>query len=216
MSLYRVQVKLQKTSLVPEDAVINTWWFDLDDDTATPRNDVVSNLLAFYQIADAFMSPSIATTGHTVSFYKMADEKPRVPRATLNLGTLTLGSQPLPEEVAICCSYRGALVSGSNPGRRKGRIFLGPLAVATLTTGANPARPTSAFRDALAGAMDTIEVNSSLSATFTWVQYSPTSDPTDTGSPLSYTPVVAGWVDDAFDTQRRRGVQPSARSTFSA
>jgi hypothetical protein len=31
-----------------------------------------------------------------------------------------------------------------------------------------------------------------------------------------YYPVTAGWVDNAFDTQRRRGKDPTARTLFDA
>jgi hypothetical protein len=32
----------------------------------------------------------------------------------------------------------------------------------------------------------------------------------------NFVPIVAGWIDDAFDTQRRRGPDPSFRTNWGA
>jgi hypothetical protein len=44
------------------------------------------------------------------------------------------------------------------------------------------------------------------SASWDWVVYSPTDD--------AYHEVANGWVDNAWDTQRRRGYKPTSRTTF--
>lgn len=128
----------------------------------------------------------------------------------------------LPEEVAIVCSYHGDLtdvpVSQPNPTpppavirpaqRRRGRLFLGPLNnAAGLTAGDGFWRPTSAFREDLGDAFKGLCTNiAAISADFAVGVWSKADQ--------DVYPVVGGYVDDAWDTQRRRGVEATGRTTF--
>lgn len=128
---------------------------------------------------------------------------------------------PYPEEVAAVLSYHGDLtdvpVEQANPTpppatirpqqRRRGRLYIGPLQVAAGATGANQSRPVAAFRTnctvgfrLLAQAITAYNPIYSLGV---WSK-----------ADADVYPVVAGWMDDAWDTQRRRGVEPTTRTTF--
>jgi len=63
---------------------------------------------------------------------------------------------------------------------------------------------------------------SSASAVWKWAVFSPTIAggwflPDTEGPPnlpAAYSPVQSGWVDNAWDTQRRRGLEATARTVF--
>lgn len=108
--------------------------------------------------------------------------------------TTSFSGPSSPTEVALCLSYSG---EGSAPKRqRQGRIY--------VPIGGTDFRPDTTTRARL------IQLGQDLAsvgnATFTtWKMYSPTS--------TQYIDVTLIWVDDAWDTQRRRGPKPTTRST---
>ena len=117
-------------------------------------------------------------------------------------------STSLPFEVAVCCSFRG-VQGGPNPARRKGRVFIGPLINSVLETNipsVYPA-PRQAFVDVLVSAGDQLisagDIDTDEGQLGIWSR-------TDK---VVY-PVLSGYVDNAYDTQRRRGNDPSSRTSF--
>jgi len=114
----------------------------------------------------------------------------------------------LPEETCICFSQKAAYVSGINPQSQRGRVYIGPLASGALagaTAGqsnwTNPAEfKTSLMNLLIAAATDLAGHNA---AAHTWVIFSPT---------LSQSfDVDYVFVDNAPDTQRRRGAKADLR-----
>ena len=123
-----------------------------------------------------------------------------------NLGTGTGGSTPLPSEVALCTSFAAGPAVGVNPARRKGRMFIGPLNEVSLDTSlANQAVVSSTARIILAGATERL-ADDLITAGHELAVWSRVDQ-------AAY-PVVRGWVDNAFDTQRRRGIEPSLRTVW--
>ena len=132
-------------------------------------------------------------------------------------------SNDLPEEVAVVVSYNADLtnvpVTESNPSpppatirpqqRRRGRMFVGPLNQLAGTTSGTPNlfRPFSGFRvdlgAAFAGMATTINGTGGLELGI-WSK-----------ADAEVFTAVGGYVDDAWDTQRRRGVAPTVRTSFS-
>lgn len=53
------------------------------------------------------------------------------------------------------------------------------------------------------------------SGAWTWCIYSPTTETQTASLASSFIPIVGGWVDNAWDTQRRRGLEPTTRTTWS-
>lgn len=217
--LMRAQVTIPRATGVPEDAITNTWHFDGDDVNETDaayHSAVMSGLTTFYNSIDQFLSGMASPTA-TVKIYDMRDATPRVPEFTGTIA-LTLGTGLwMPAEVAICLSFQAAAASGVNQARRRGRIYLGPIDHdATYTQNLGDVRPTSTCRDAIAAAADTLHNGIALPVTgqVKWAVYSPTTDVTDTID-NAFNDVDNGWVDNAYDTQRRRGVAPTLRSLFS-
>lgn len=109
---------------------------------------------------------------------------------------------PAPGEVAICLSY----YSEQNSPRKRGRVYLGPWDRGIV----GEFRPAASVRTnilAFARAIADIGANSQA----TWMQRSMVGS-TPQLPVATYSPVTNFYVDDAWDTQRRRGLKPTARS----
>lgn len=147
----------------------------------------------------------------SVKCYDMADPSPREPKGVYDepfMGATT-NHGPLPQEVALCLSYRGVNPS-LPPGRRRGRIYIGPLSfqgIQTAPTDPNPGRPLGTFTNTLRLAAVRLHTEL-LAAGWQWVVYSPTAS--GVGAPV-ITPITEVSTDDAWDTQRRRGPDPTRR-----
>jgi hypothetical protein len=109
----------------------------------------------------------------------------------------------MPPEVAICLSYQAAKISGVPQARRRGRVFIGPLNTSAMGT---DGRPATAFINALVGAADALK-DPAGAPDWDWSTWS-SFDPTVS------TVIDNGWVDNEFDTQRRRGRKYTTRTTF--
>jgi hypothetical protein len=178
--------------------------------TPADLDNIVAALTSFYtaiqsggnKMTTYFSSMLASGAVHTIKIYDVAGPPPHEPirTAALNLN-MSPTFQPLPSEVAVCLSYRANLVSGQNPRRSRGRVYLGPLgqnAVGT-TPSASDVRPVQ-------GLMDTwLQAGTALrdDAGTTWVIYSRIG--------LTSLPIAQVSVDDAFDTQRRRGGRPTVK-----
>lgn len=210
MPIIRVQTTLHADTGLPEDVAVNNWYFET---AALPEyTDDIPPLMAvrdFYDSMSNHLSPFLSGTA-THKVYELNDPTPRVPRRTID-DNITVGSSGLPNEVAVCLSYRGTYESGEINARRRGRVFIGPLAT-TASDGGNAPRPSSAIRTALLNGC--LAIQAALASTpWDWVVYSPTLAGVSPGAASAGTPVVQAWVDDAFDTQRRRGLAPTTRQT---
>jgi len=116
---------------------------------------------------------------------------------------------PLPEEVSAVLSFKadtaGLLeVSGSTrpKARRRGRLYLGPLNSGTIGTAGAGVFLALAFQGTILGAASNF-----LDQVPEWSVWS--------RKDAAVHPVVDGWLDNAFDTQRRRGVRANGRTTWS-
>lgn len=205
MPNYRVLAEMPWDSGLPEDVTINTWYFNAAADADLAG--VFDELATFYAGVDAWLSSILAggTDGLILTAYDLADAEPREPVRTDGF-VLTLGSgQPLPTEVACVVSYHAAFESGVNKARRRGRVYLGPLDVGIqsgISSFIAPG-PQDGIRDAAQALLDA----SDAAANWAWMQYSSTE---------AFARVVTGgWVDNSFDTQRRRGIRATSRLLFS-
>lgn len=214
MTVFLAQVTFEHADGLAELRCINTFHFDIID--ANPIPDIESlntELKNFYNASlggatiAQYISPRIQRTANasSIRWYRLSDPKPRAP---LDVETWTLGpttdSSSLPQEVAFCLSYRGSQESGLNMARRRGRIYIGPLALSANGT-AQESQPITGFMTRVrAGAVALRAGAAAVGAP--WVVYSPTGG--------SHTEIVGGWTDNAWDTQRRRGSNASARITW--
>lgn len=219
MTILRMQVALKHTSGLAKDIASNTLYFDVSQGTeAADAEEIFDKLVAFYtalptggaQPLYTYFSTEMAQNGHLIKAYRLSDAEPRVPIAerSFNLPAAPNGD-PLPGEVALCLSFQGARISGQPQARKRGRIYVGRLDKDSSTAG----RPSAPLISDLAKAGDTLLEASKASLTWRWHVYSPTQDAAGVGWVSSA--VVDGWVDNAFDTQRRRGLAATSRTIFS-
>nr|CRY93636.1 hypothetical protein [uncultured prokaryote] len=215
MTVYRIDAVLPYRTHIPRDVVINTFHVETEGDiTETQINAVHGAIPGFYNNVQttnnvaARMSDFIDREG---DFCQTVIREVDVPGAPLDVDYWSLGEpsndDSLPLEVAICCSYY-SLVSGVPRGRTRGRIFLGPWSATAAVIdypGSLPPNVNSALRaDICSAATDLHDALSSYDVI--WGVYSRVDE-------VLY-PIEAGYVDDAFDTQRRREVEATTRTTW--
>lgn len=217
MTNVRVMFIGQGASGIPEDRIVNTFHFSGTDTYASMSVAAMQRVADFYlddgvagplqqvNTISAYLSPWINREAE-IRVYDLGDAKPRVPVITPITLSTAFSAQGLPEEVALCLSYNGA---APNTKRRRGRIYIGP-----LVTGANlggggsalgPTRPAVDFVADLCKAAQTLAAKST--AALSWVIRS--SIPSE-----NFVGITHGYVDNAWDTQRRRGPETTARSEW--
>lgn len=212
-----VQCELERVNALPADAVVNTWHFQAEDDVISPDIEeqgpgMLDRLETFYQALSAYWSKGLSGQIRA-KVYDFAHEEPRVPVLERQFSTST-SSTALPGEVAICLSFEAAVSSGQRRARRRGRVYLGPLAstVSQIASGDSDARPDATVRSTILTAgrelADSAETDGFKLATF-----SPTELATGGSVSDAWNLVENLWVDNAFDIQRRRGCQATARSS---
>lgn len=209
MSVIRVQVAIP-TALqgIGFDGYVNTWYF-ANIGTSTPAESAVDAqgwLQTFYTALAGFLASDASDSPATFKAYNLADAEPRTPIVD---STLTIGGTSgsfLPPEVALVLSYRSLYRSGVPKGRCRGRVYLGPIATAAISSG----RPTSALTVAVKNAAGAMLTSSQASTDTVWRVHSEL-EPDDSDQN-----VVGGWVDNEWDTQRRRSLILTTRDTFGA
>lgn len=206
--IIKVQARYNRVSGITADAIINTFHFVIDADgraaavAASPG--ILGRVGTFYQAIQGLYPTALMATPMVLTSYTLADPIPRTPLGTLNVVMAGTATAPLPAEVAVCLSYRGVSIPGVPPARTRGRIYLGPFSTGILsTTVAAEVRPSSANLATIRAAALNLRDTSIANAT-KWVVFSPTN--------LSTVDVAEVSTDDAFDTQRRRGADPTVRT----
>lgn len=215
MPFARVQARLHRDSLLPEDESINTWHFVTPGDVAAAATAITDNLAAFYSAIQAQLS-QVNTGSITYDFYDLEDPTPRVPVASTG-SSFTPGGSAFPSECAITLSFQGVVVSGQNQARRRGRVFLGPLSQASGIVVGGDLFISPGVRTTICAAADALASDTTLPG-LVWAVFSPTT----AGAPPWSAPVLSeafvtitnGWVDNAYDTIRSRGSEANARTVF--
>lgn len=204
MAAVKAQVVLKTVDNVSENFVSNTFCFD-GPDPISEVTGIMSALTAFYNsVGTNLLGVGITAGPHEVKFYDMPGVKPNYPVFT---GALTLSGAPggaiLPPECALVLSFQGQKAPGFPQRRRRGRIYIGPIKASLNTDG----RPTSSAVSSLAayGANLRTAINA-LPGSTQWSVWSTVDQ--------QAVAVNDGWVDNEWDTQRRRGLRRTSRSVF--
>lgn len=219
--LWRAQITTALDSGIPEDSVVNTLYFDDDDDPLAGPEDTAGWIFdmveTFMNAAGGAVYGSNVGSGRVVRLYDMADPEPRVPIFTQGQAVASSAETSFPNEVAVCASFSAAIGSGDIPARKRGRIYLGPVKQSVGVMVGSQLRIDPDVQSAIVDAMETMAAGflhpASPGFRLRWATYSPTIHAASTVG-AAFNDVVSGWVDDAFDTQRRRGGDPTSRTTF--
>lgn len=223
MAIVRVQATLERVTALPVDVVTNTWHCQttssIPPGLGVETQAFIDYLKTFYNT----IGPAIANsmTGKIdYRAYLLNDPEPRVPFIE-DTNTIGVGGTRHPGEVALTFSFQGPKVSGANQARRRGRVFLG-----CLSAGANAVdvtggkRPSAAILSLIRGAGADLLAATVIDPGVDWIVFSPTNagpenaDGTFQNLGAGATTVVDGWIDDAFDTIRSRGLAPVSRVIF--
>lgn len=221
----RCQVNLAAVSGVRDEDVVNTFAFAVAESSGTlltPLSVIASQLETFYDSIGDRIQATVSRGGTTVKMYDLRQARPQVPvyDAALGFGTAAGTGESMPSEVALCVSFQGAREAGKPQRRRRGRVYIGPIINSGTSTHTRP--DSVILADVLAAAQVLIDA-SQASATWKWCVFSPTTAggfylPGGSGPPFfggdAFVTITDGWVDNAWDTQRRRGIKPTTRSTF--
>lgn len=204
MPHYRFQQQIQTADNTPANYATNTLHFFADDVAAL--SGVVTAVSTFYNTFRTRMSTLCRQNGHTYKIYDLADPEPRAP--VLEGGwnfSAPPSNAPLPPETSLCLSFQSNKQSGVPQSRRRNRIFVPFIAANAAGT---DGRPLPATVTELAGCGDALLASSDAATTWQWVIFS-------TIVPISAAPPVDnGWVDNEWDTQRRRGRTSVSRTVF--
>lgn len=210
----QARVTFQSTSNIPADNVSNSFCFynstSIDKDDNADLDNVLDLVEDFYTVVGAgggealgrFINNTIKRQA-VIKLYDFADAHPRPPIAE-RLFTLpnVISTNNLPAEVALVGSFQADQVAGQPQRRRRGRIYLGPLCVSS----ANNTNPPASMINALAARLDELRLAANASILWDWHVYSPTN--------ANSVKVDNGWVDNTWDTQRRRGPKSTSRTVF--
>lgn len=195
---------------------MNVWHFwSLPDDPMDAVTDINAALQTFYSSIESLYCANTITGDGTLKFYDLADPEPRSVIQQYDFATLTpTAGDGLPTECAICMSFGGTPGSGLNPRRRNGRVYIGPLsnAVTSTITGSVIVSPTAVTT--LVNAAE--ELIGYPTVVMSWSVFSPTTagtPPWDEATlEAATTWVTRGFVNNSFDTQRRRGTVETSRT----
>jgi len=204
----RAQVILHTVDNLAANYVTNSWCvITTDVPDAADFTALTTCFKDFYDDLSGILGAPLAQNGHEIKYYDLAQAVP--PNYPLSTNTWNLAVNPtgagLPSEVALCLSFQGQRVSGSPQARRRGRVYIGPCTQSINSS----ARPSSGARGQLASAAVTLTSNlkaiSNISLLGVWSHANNLA-----------VEIEDGWVDDVWDTQRRRGVQRVSRDVWTA
>ena len=208
-----ITITFNSVTNIPRDQVVNTWAVDsagqLGTGVAYTAMDTfyngIENSLGL-PIA-SFMSNAISRANAAViKVFDLSEPEPREPYEVDSMNLAAAGSYdfPLPDEVAVCLSFAAEETVGTSTPSRRGRIFLGPLNSDAIGTGGDNATPR--VSDALQTCL--VEQAQELFDISGGVMPAVWSRKDDI-----VRPATVAWVDNAWDSQRRRGRDATARLT---
>lgn len=221
-----VRVELPPASGLSQDKCVLDFAFARIDESAPSETDdtnIANALAAFFNTngpdgvsVAKYISPFIARTPAVpvAKFYNIVVGSLGSPRRSISLPALVAptSSTGLPCEVAACLSFHadetGILehVGGTRPAaRRRGRVYIGPLIPGAVAEATAPYMLATQFTDQLRTAAHALAV-AVAAEDWVWCVWS--------RSDVTLRPVVGGWTDNAPDTQRRRGPDPTSRTTW--
>lgn len=202
MPNYMCRAILHTTDNVAENFVQNQFCVATGSAEIDPDG-ILTAVQDFYRALTALYPSTIAQTGHELKIYELPGVQPNYPIFEL---AWTFSSAPSgatgPAEIALCASFQGPRVPGQPQSRRRGRIYIGPLD-STVSAGARPNTTTMETINDAAAAFhaDILALTGHFWAVWSAIDEEPVA-------------ITNGWCDNAWDVQRRRGLDPSAREIW--
>src|SRR5512135_553968 len=205
MGQYRFISVMKTTSGIDKDASVNTFHVRTTPPTILAGSTVAGHWQTFMRAISGLFPSTVATSGHTLRAYDLADPEPRAPilDTTWSFSGPPSGASS-PPELCIVTSFQGERESGLLQRRRRGRMYLGPLDAAVVDVG----RISPTDQGTIATATKALVDNIASITDHAFCVYSRVDG--------TFVAVDNGWVDNAVDVQRRRGLASTARTTWTA
>lgn len=215
MPTLRLQVIVPMKSGIARDSAVNVLHWLAPPVTENSLQAIADGVGNFYKLLTDQYSTKVDGAGTRIKMYNMALPEPRVPIYDQLLGCPNPAfASCLPSEIAMCLSFQAPRVSGLEQARRRGRIYLGPWSQNSIAAGTD--RPSGSLINNIRDAGSSLLDFSTDATAGTWVVYSRRNDPQEGFGDFSLSPVTELWVDDAWDVQRRRGIDPTSRTKYPA
>ena len=217
--VYLAQYSVPYFTNLPGDVVTNNLHFTWDPtpDPVSADFDALAGMIQdFYNDIYGVMGLAIwcVKANANVTFYDLSQPTPRVPIQNNVIPiTNTQAATNTPTEVALVLSYKADDVPGISPARTRGRIYVGGIAdpVSNGSSSTFPEVP-SIIRTTCATALE--DFRAAVKATdWLWRVYSPTQTAAGGGAQEVFE-VTNGFIDNTPDTQRRRGIEATARTLW--
>ena len=230
------RVVLAHKSGLPEDRASNDWAFTFDDSVGTAAvAEIYSRLEDFYNNANTHfalsnyiaLEMSRAASADSIQIYDITGHEDGSPHGSpIDMSSFTLGAGQVaswtPSEVCIVLTmhangYSAVPETAVNPSpppatirprsRYRGRIYLGPINGGSMSADANDVvRPKADFVTDCDVAVTRLMDDEDLALLCVWSRADAT---------LRHVGADGQWsIDNAFDTQRRRGVAPTTRTVL--
>jgi hypothetical protein len=221
-----VRTIMENVTGLPEDRVINDFAFatGATAPTTTELAEIGDYVDDFFRAIPSGAGSAVGSwigeainrsATHTMEFYSISAAGLGSPILVNNwLGPVApVDSSNLPTEVAAVLSFHADLTGvqeegagGTRPrARRRGRVYIGPLGQSSITHAAENPLISSTLTGVLAAAGNAMRVAADADG-LPWCVWSRTDQ--------VLRPITGGWVDNAPDTQRRRGTDATTRSTW--
>lgn len=189
-------------------------------DVVADTEGIAAKLQTFYRAIQGLLSPQLGSAPY-ITFYDATNALSLSPPnnilgAPVNTFPFTwsggFSGNANVEECAITLSMKADMTGlteyylNKRPrAHRRGRLYLGPLNTLPLSVDATTGR-TLVSSSARTTIVDAATALRDAMSPYTWCIWS--------REDRAFYPVVNGWVDNAFDTQRRRGPKATARTSF--
>lgn len=197
----RVMAIQHKLSGLPEDVIVNSWAFRRGAEVSVEdaAEAAVFWLDSFYNGQASWFRPaSLVAPDIEYRVYDLEQPPPRVPMFFESEAPVAGAGTPNPEEVAVVLSF----YSERNLPRNRGRVYVGPwMSNGNVVVEGNVRVHDSIVADMAVAARE-LAVGPQASG-IEWCVLSQTDQ--------ALKPVTHGWVDNSWDTQRRRGPDPTSR-----
>ncbi len=220
MAILRAEVHLPFTTNLPKDVSINALHFGVEGDADNDSNwdDIRDLVAAFWNTTISGIAPSAylssiiqrATDACYIKFYDAeADPQVLLGQRNFTANSAAVAETNYPNEVAICLSLT-CTPGGSVPvRRRRGRMYVGPVNVGVEGSRTVAGEEVPAVASTVRTTFATACENMATQDDFPFVSWGVWS----TVNEALYV-ITGGFIDNDFDTQRRRQYPASARTTW--
>jgi hypothetical protein len=184
-----VQCQYAQDTALARDRIVMTPCFRWDNLTPQDASSLANNVL------DAFLAayPTHAATHSIAKVYDLEGTKPVLPMAEVERGPTLLTTSNIPREIALCLSFKG----GPGAPRNRGRLYV-PAWWAGSGSANRPAD--SDLNQVLQLGQHLFDVGGENVQWIVWSRVARLA-----------TGINQVWVDDEWDTQRRRGFRSTKR-----